>query len=739
MAQMKITPLSQSMAVRLFLLLFSIYLLTYTPRINSSDGLAMFATAESLVRRGALDIEQLRWMDLQQGTFGLDGLLYSRKGIGVPLGLLPLTWLGAAIPWFGLVTTSLLFNAIVTALTAVLLMAYVQRLGFEPRTGLMVALTFGLTTLAWPYAKSLFSDPFSGLLLLGAAYGLRKYRQTEASRFIFLAGFCLAWNVATRYAEAIFIPVFAFWLFQSKIQNLKSKILLVFLAPLAMTMLALATFNYTRYGDLFNTGYLPNETFSGDLWTGVMGQLISPGRGLLLYCPVLWLSFWGIRPLWQRSRAETGLALSIIFIHLFVYGKWFMWHGGYAWGPRFLIPTLPFWAIFLAPVVESYPLKWSYIFLAGLGFIFQLLSITTDFALFQGLLLDTGLPLFAPQTFFEWQYSPLLKGWRFITPQNLDVAWAWAGQFNMLLLGLLVSNIILAGFWLMKKRATKLWLASPILTLLTVLFLLNHAHTLPLQFPPAKPGFKQAITMLNNEALHSDIILVNQPELTMDFAEQYKGPAAVSIWQSGGFPLPAALQQRLTNEIQSNPLIMVKYLWWLPNGLAPEKSAVEQILLAKGFRVREDHFEGQRLVLFAFSSNLSPKNLSIQPWQAQSATIQLLSLHHSFLAPHSSFLLEFEWQTDAPLTENYRLFIKLLNQQNEGIAQADGQPVNWTRPTSTWQVGETLIDRYAIRLPANISPGDYQVQLGWYRPENGQRLLLPNGQDMLQFQVVVNK
>jgi hypothetical protein len=36
----------------------------------------MFATAESLVRRGALDIEQLRWMDLQQGTFGLDGLLY---------------------------------------------------------------------------------------------------------------------------------------------------------------------------------------------------------------------------------------------------------------------------------------------------------------------------------------------------------------------------------------------------------------------------------------------------------------------------------------------------------------------------------------------------------------------------------------------------------------------------------------------------------------------------------------
>ncbi|HMQ55898.1 MAG TPA: hypothetical protein PKD98_27705, partial [Anaerolineae bacterium] len=162
----------------LFLFLLAVYLLTYTPQINSSDGLAMFATAESLVRRRALDIEQIRWLDLQQGTFGLDGLLYSRKGIGVPLGLLPLVWLGINLPGIGPVGASLLFNALVTALTAVLLSAYVQRLGYPYRVGLLVALTFGLATLAWPYAKSLFSDPFSGLLLLAAAYLLLRFHAT---------------------------------------------------------------------------------------------------------------------------------------------------------------------------------------------------------------------------------------------------------------------------------------------------------------------------------------------------------------------------------------------------------------------------------------------------------------------------------------------------------------------------------------------------------------------------------
>ena len=174
----KSSDFRSSVAIALFLFLLAVYLLTYTPRINASDGLAMFATAESLVRRGALDIEQIRWMDLQQGTFGLDGLLYSRKGIGVPLAMLPLTWLGLVIPWFGLVSVSLLFNAIVTALTAVVLSAYLQLLGFSQRTGLIVALTFGLSTLAWPYAKSLFSDPFSGLLLLAAAYALLKMHQS---------------------------------------------------------------------------------------------------------------------------------------------------------------------------------------------------------------------------------------------------------------------------------------------------------------------------------------------------------------------------------------------------------------------------------------------------------------------------------------------------------------------------------------------------------------------------------
>jgi hypothetical protein len=802
----RITPHTPHLA--LFLFLFSVYLLSYTPRINSSDGLAMFSTAESIVRRGALDIEQIRWMELQQGTFGLDGLLYSRKGIGVPIGLLPLTWLGLVGPWWGTVGASLLFNAIMTALTAVLLSAYLQELGFSRRTGLIVALTFGLTTLAWPYAKSLFSDPFSGFLLLAAAYSLLKFSRrageqgsrgeagfssapsllrSPALLYPFLAGLCLGWNVATRYAEALFVPVFGLLLLyymgsgtrgrgsvssQFKPWPLSPNAwlpILAFSVPLLVVGLALIAFNLSRYGDPFNTGYLPNETFSGILWQGLAGQLFSPGRGLFLYCPIFLLSLVGFWPFFRRYQAEAIAALSVILIHLFLYGKWFMWHGGYAWGPRFMVPTLPFWAIFLAPVVAqafpeaqsseaakqrnfpraltSSPLRLTFLILAALSLIPQLLSVAIDFSPFQNSLLDAGLPLFDPQTFFDPRYSPFVGAWKFINLDSLDVAWAWQGQVNGWLLVVLVFNMILAAFNLRESAVAtqaektgrglngsggfKAFLGQTISlicilsTLGTVAFLLAHTHSLPPQ------PLTQAVAALNEGVRPGDAVITNDPEIAIPFAELYKGRAPVLGLQSSGFPLPGEVTRRLNETMAAH-----QQVWWLPHGIPSEESAVEQMLMRAGFRARNDDFAGQRLVLFAFPTNL-PANLT--PLKAEfEQHITLIEADYPPQALANAVLpIELHWQTGAALGEDYHVFIHLVDQDGHLVAQADGQPVLWTRPTTTWAVGETIIDRYGLWLPPQTAPGPYQLRVGLYHPSDGRRLRLTTGEEWVKFTVLI--
>ncbi len=58
---------------------------------------------------------------------------------------------------------------------------------------------------------------------------------------------------------------------------------------------------------------------------------------------------------------------------------------------------------------------------------------------------------------------------------------------------------------------------------------------------------------------------------------------------------------------------------------------------------------------------------------------------------------------------------------------ADGQPVQWLRPTSTWQAGEQIVDRYGLLLPDLLPAGQYTIAVGLYHPATGQRLPVSAG------------
>ena len=132
------------LALCLFAFLFSIYLLTFSGRYHSSDEMSMLAVTDSLARRGAWDIEYLRWMGEQQGSFGPDGHLYSRKGIGTTLAALPAYWLALRSDLVGNVQAAMLTNGLLTAATAVLVFLLLRRLGYRAGIAAGTALAFGL-------------------------------------------------------------------------------------------------------------------------------------------------------------------------------------------------------------------------------------------------------------------------------------------------------------------------------------------------------------------------------------------------------------------------------------------------------------------------------------------------------------------------------------------------------------------------------------------------------------------
>ncbi len=78
------------------------------------------------------------------------------------------------------------------------------------------------------------------------------------------------------------------------------------------------------------------------------------------------------------------------------------------------------------------------------------------------------------------------------------------------------------------------------------------------------------------------------------------------------------------------------------------------------------------------------------------------------------------WETQTPLERSYHVFVHVGTRDQPPVADAGGIPVNWTRPTTTWRQGEIIADSYALSL-SNAPPGRYEVLVGFYDPDTGQR------------------
>ncbi len=77
------------------------------------------------------------------------------------------------------------------------------------------------------------------------------------------------------------------------------------------------------------------------------------------------------------------------------------------------------------------------------------------------------------------------------------------------------------------------------------------------------------------------------------------------------------------------------------------------------------------------------------------------------------------WQAEEPIQDRYKVFIHMVNDQGVVVSQHDGEPV---RPTDTWQAGDQVTDRHGLLLPMELPPGDYQVVVGLYPANGGDRL-----------------
>ena len=80
------------------------------------------------------------------------------------------------------------------------------------------------------------------------------------------------------------------------------------------------------------------------------------------------------------------------------------------------------------------------------------------------------------------------------------------------------------------------------------------------------------------------------------------------------------------------------------------------------------------------------------------------------------------WQCRKKIDRNLSVFVHFTNAEGRIVFQQDHLPLSGRLPTSRWNPGEVIRERYVVVLPGELPAGSYQIRVGWFDPAAGPRL-----------------
>lgn len=380
-----------------FLTFQGLFALTATGRVDRvADEFEVYLQVESLWEERSLAIDRRVSPQVFFGATGRDGRKYAPYGPGAAFaslghhalgrGLVGALGLSRATDRQGHTELLSLVTSLSTSTWAALavlgLFCAARALGGSERRALALAGLLGLGSFLWPYGGWFYSEPIAAALLLWAVVWHLQRRPWLAAGALL----ALALVKATHASAAAGLIAVAWWSPERRGDAAR------YVGAIVAAALIHAGYNWIRFGDLFDFGYRWTESglfglaadgsaaeprpFSvSRLPRSLVGLVLSPGKSILLFFPGLVLLVDPARwRAWRGSRWVYTLAAGGLVVGLCFFGCYMFWAGGYAFGPRHLLPAAP---LGLLPLVRG-PRR-GYRLALGIGCAVAILGASTPF------------------------------------------------------------------------------------------------------------------------------------------------------------------------------------------------------------------------------------------------------------------------------------------------------------------------------------------------------------------------
>lgn len=467
-------PSDRHLARAVFLLLLAIFSATFGGAPAGPDGEVVFQTASAIWREGSLalggtpEAEALiaeaersspGGFSVRRGEGARAGSHFGWYGIGQSLLGLPLYAAGklAALAFpdiqaahrahtrFGAARSEyfehLFFgwrNALLTALVGLLLVLVARQLELGRTAAFLCGMGYGLATFAWPQARDVLGDVQGTFLLFVAFHTLLRLQRRATRRRAVVFGAWLGLAILTRtvLAPAVLVLDLALvWLLRRASATREDpvhrrRVLLVAALPQLAAALIWMVANHWRFGHVLDSGYGPalaGGLFGGSPLVALAGLFVSPSKGLIWMAPGLLLLVSGVRRARRNKHGAllvlVGSVTAAVFLPvIFLRG----WHGAYTFGPRYVLPALPFlWVLaaqgFRRTGVDA-RVRPTAVALLGLGLAAQLPAALVDTLTYHDLALQAAPERFEAEPDLpeaereERRFEALQFDWGFAAP-----------------------------------------------------------------------------------------------------------------------------------------------------------------------------------------------------------------------------------------------------------------------------------------------------------------------------------
>lgn len=401
----------------LLLALLLIVLVGERVRHTSSDPRGTLLVSEAIIHHGTIKLDHLDKPTLDRYGYVFyekNGHVYNYFPLGSAVLSVPVVAVANLVGIRMLAHEPIVQMAIVALISVsmLLVMFATARLFLSERN------SFLLVTIAWfgssytsTVGTALWSHDFSVLFASLAIYWvLRACLQKTRPAWLWVAT-CLFIAYFCRPTLALLVPfILVFWSLYDWRSALKAAI------SFTLWMLAFMLFSTYEYGQILPDYYLPKRLESDTFWVALVGNMISPARGLLVYSPMLLLLV-SLVPLALRKNVLCTrlilIALAWPLAHWIVVSRFPHWWAGWSFGARLMTDAMPGLLVGLFAVYAQL----SKTSLQRFAFAFVLVSgafaiyINTVQGVFNrySVVWNTAPNIDQhPEYLFDWRYPPLL-------------------------------------------------------------------------------------------------------------------------------------------------------------------------------------------------------------------------------------------------------------------------------------------------------------------------------------------